>query len=379
MNETKVFEDSYSSVFRRQEDFLSFLHRIMENSCWKRKKVNNLRLLPITAGSALEDELRSQYADDGIDEEIISDTVANTALVLKSKDEIYPIRDCAIKSILDRAGIQGSGLRRVERNVYARILNDVLKVTKGEALLRISEGKVSAVLSGDCNDYAILNMEEIFLHTVQYLQEEFEGCRYMAGFYEHDMVSAMWSIDESGLLSAYSRELSLLGKTAEDMIPMVRVTTSDTGTCGANIYPMLLNVKDGKSVNLGSPLKLIHKNGSTMDDYDAQLKQLYAKYQLAIGKLTELLEVRIANPLNCMSEVMAKLAIPKKYQAEALDLFKAQYDVWSCTAHDIYFAISEILFMLECEGASGSRIAKMEEQIARALSMNWAEYDFPEM
>lgn len=379
MNETKVFEDSYSSVFRRQEDFLSFLHRIMENSCWKRKKVNNLRLLPITAGSALEDELRSQYADDGIDEEIISDTVANTALVLKSKDEIYPIRDCAIKSILDRAGIQGSGLRRVERNVYARILNDVLKVTKGEALLRISEGKVSAVLSGDCNDYAILNMEEIFLHTVQYLQEEFEGCRYMAGFYEHDMVSAMWSIDESGLLSAYSRELSLLGKTAEDMIPMVRVTTSDTGTCGANIYPMLLNVKDGKSVNLGSPLKLVHKNGSTMADYDAQLKKLYAKYQLAIGKLTELLEVRIANPVNCMSEVMAKLAIPKKYQAEALDLFKAQYDVWSCTAHDIYFAISEILFMLECEGASGSRIAKMEEQIARALTMNWAEYDFPEM
>ena len=201
-------------------------------------------------------------------------------------------------------------------------------------------------------------MEDIFLHTVQYLQEEFEGCRYMAGFYEHDMVSAMWSIDESGLLSAYSRELSLLGKTAEDMIPMVRVTTSDTGTCGANIYPMLLNVKDGN---------------------DAQLKKLYAKYQLAIGKLTELLEVRIANPVNCMSEVMAKLVIPKKYQAEALDLFKAQYDVWSCTAHDIYFAISEILFMLECEGASGSRIAKMEEQIARALSMNWAEYDFPEM
>ena len=83
--------------------------------------------------------------------------------------------------------------------------------------------------------------------------------------------------------------------------------------------------------------------------------------------------------MNCMTEVMAKLAIPKKYQAEALELFKAQYNVWSCTAHDIYFAISEILFMLECEGASGSRIAKMEEQIARALSLNWGDYDFPEM
>lgn len=227
MNEARVFEDSYSGVFREQEDFFSCLHEILGNSYWNRQKVRNLRLVPITAGSKLEKELRSQYANDGIDDGIITDTIANTELMLKYRGKVIPVRDCAIKSILDRAGIQGSGLRRVEKNVYARILNDVLKVTKGEALLRISEGKVSAVLSGDCNDYAILDMEEIFLHTVKYLQDTFEG--------------------------------------------------------------------------------------------------------------------------------------------------------WSCTAHDIYFAISEILFMLECEGASGSRIAKMEEQIARALSLNWGEYDFPEM
>ncbi len=227
MNGARVFEDAYSGVFREQEDFFSCLHEIMGKSLWIRQKVRNLRLVPIIAGSTFEKELRSQYTEDGMDDGIITDTIANTALMLKYRGDMLPVRDCAIKSILDRAGIQGSGLRRVERNVYARILNDVLKVTKGEALLRISEGKVSAVLSGDCNDYAILNMEDIFLHTMQYLQEEFEG--------------------------------------------------------------------------------------------------------------------------------------------------------WSCTAHDIYFAISEILFMLECEGASGSRIAKMEEQIARALSMNWAEYDFPEM
>ena len=171
MNEARVFEDNYSGVFREQEDFFSCLHEILGNSFWKRQKVRDLRLVPITAGSKLEKELRSQYANDGIDDGIITDTIANTELMLKYRGKVIPVRDCAIKSILDRAGIQGSGLRRVERNVYARILNDVLKVTKGEALLRISEGKVSAVLSGDCNDYAILDMEEIFLHTVKYLQE----------------------------------------------------------------------------------------------------------------------------------------------------------------------------------------------------------------
>lgn len=156
MNGARVFEDAYSGVFREQEDFFSCLHEILGKSLWIRQKVRNLRLVPIIAGSTFEKELRSQYTEDGMDDGIITDTIANTALMLKYRGEMLPVRDCAIKSILDRAGIQGSGLRRVERNVYARILNDVLKVTKGEALLRISEGKVSAVLSGDCNDYAIL-------------------------------------------------------------------------------------------------------------------------------------------------------------------------------------------------------------------------------
>ena len=37
--------------------------------------------------------------------------------------------------------------------------------------------------------------------------------------------------------------------------------------------------------------------------------------------------------------------------------------------------ISEVIFMLETEGESGSRITKMEEKIARALGINWKDYD----
>lgn len=122
MNGARVFEDAYSGVFREQEDFFSCLHEIMGKSSWIRQKVRNLRLVPIVAGSTFEKELRSQYTEDGMDDGIITDTIANTALMLKYRGEMLPVRDCAIKSILDRAGIQGSGLRRVERNVYARIL-----------------------------------------------------------------------------------------------------------------------------------------------------------------------------------------------------------------------------------------------------------------
>lgn len=378
MNEAKVFEDRYRQVFTVQEDFLSCLKRIGENSSWRRQKAKNLRLVAITEESPIANELKQKYVDDGMDETIITDTIINTGLLLKDRNEYYPVRGCAIKSILDRAGIQGNGLRRVEKNVYARILNDCLKVANGEALIRFSAGKVSAVLSGDCNDYSILDMEEIFLHSVEYLTDNFKGCSYLGGFYEHDMVSALWELSgEDKLLDAYRKELDLHGKNAANMKPVVRITTSDIGMGGANIFPMLVSGSENTVINLGSPIRLEHRYGHNIAEFDQKLKQLYSKYQLATGNLIKLLYVDIMHPVNCMKGIMDKLKIPKKYQAEAVELFVAQYGEEPCTAHDIYYGISEILYMLTCEGEEGSRITKMEEIIARALSLNWQEFDIP--
>lgn len=378
MNETAVFKDNYRGVFCNQEEFLECLNRIGKNSFWERRKSKNLRLAAITEGSEMEKEMRKQYADDGLDEDIITDTIINTGLLLKVRNRYYPVRACAIKTILDRAGVKGPGLKRVEKSVYARILNDCLKVAKGEALLRISEGKVSAVLGGDCHDYAVIDMEQIFLHSVEYLQNNFKGCKYLGGFYEHDMASAIWELSgEDELLDAYKEELCLMGKSVEEMKPMVRITTSDTGAGGANIFPMLVVGNENTSISLGEPLRLGHRNGTKISEFDDQLKMLYGKYQLATGNLIKLLKIDIQNPVNCMKGVMDKLGIPKKYGAEAVELFKAQYGEDPCSAHDIYYGISEILYMLTCEGEDGSRIARMEETIARALSVNWKEFDIP--
>lgn len=379
MNEARVFEDGYRGIFREQDDFLACLKRIGENSFWKRRKAKNLRLVAITEGSQMAEEMKERYINDGLDEDIITDTIVNTGLLLKDKNEYYPVRGCAIKSILDRAGIQGNGLRRVEKNVYARILNDLLKVANGEALIRFSEGKVSAVLSGDCNDYSVLDVEQIFLHSVDYLTSNFKGCNYLGGFYEHNMVSALWELSgEDELLEAYKEELRMHGKSIDEMKPMVRITTSDTGAGGANIFPMLVSGKENTTINLGEPLRLEHRYGNDITEFDQQLKQLYGKYQLATGNLIKLLKIDIMHPVSCMRGVMEKLKIPKKYQAEAIDLFKAQQGENPCTAHDIYYGISEILYMLTCEGEEGSRITRMEEVIARALALNWPEFDIPE-
>ena len=107
MNETRVFEDSYRCIFREQDDFLACLKRISENSFWRRRKAKNLRLVAITEGSPIAKEMREKYTNDGLDEEIITDTIYNTGLLLKDKNEYFPVRGCAIKSILDTEKVTG--------------------------------------------------------------------------------------------------------------------------------------------------------------------------------------------------------------------------------------------------------------------------------
>ena len=63
-------------------------------------------------------------------EEILKDTEKNTQLALKVRGETYPVRDCAIKTILDRAGSSGAGLRKLEKSNYARVVNYCLKVQR---------------------------------------------------------------------------------------------------------------------------------------------------------------------------------------------------------------------------------------------------------
>ena len=60
------------------------------------------------------------------------------------------------------------------------------------------------------------------------------------------------------------------------MKPVVRITTSDTGSGGANIFPMLVSGKENTTISLGSPLKLGHRNGRSLSEFDDQLKLLYA-------------------------------------------------------------------------------------------------------
>ena len=375
MNETKVYADGYFQAFAGEGDFLSFLKSRKDKTIWKKEESNNLKFEALVKDTAKTRAIAHNYKAMG-KEDVIEDTLDGTQLVLRSGRECIPVRNCAIKTILERARISGNALSKVDRRVFAKILNHCLKVADGQALLKVSDDKVSAVHGGDKSDYSVLEMYELFTKTSDYLNENFDDVNYAGGFYDHSLSTAVWSLDGNDeLVKTYKELLSMHSVKCRELKASVRLTTSDVGISGANLYPSL--IVDGKNIPLGSPLKLEHKNGATMKDFERKLLMLYSQYDLAIGKLENLIAVTVKNPSNTMIGVMSKIGIPKKYGVPALEKFSAIHDTGFCSAHDIYYGIAEVVFLMQCAGESGVRVTQMEETVARALNVKWQEFDIP--
>ena len=189
----KVFADDFQKNFLKEEDFLDFISEREENSYWKRQQSNELRFFALDDNN-VSDNIPHQLKESEIP--VFEDTMEHTRLILKVTDHIYPVRSCAVKSILERAKVSGNALNKVEKNVLARILNYCMEVASGEALLRFCEDKISAVHGGDPSDYAVLEMPELFRKTVEYLQNNFTGYTFAGASYDHSIATALWELSD---------------------------------------------------------------------------------------------------------------------------------------------------------------------------------------
>ena len=379
MTETKVFADDFSCSFRDPNQFLDFLSTRKENSEWLQAPSKSLQFSSIAKGSDLGNLYMQIYEHDGR-AEVLVDTIENTSLLLKVNGDNYPVRSCALKTILERARISGHALSKVSKEVYTQILNYCLDVASGNSLIKVADEKISAVHGGDPKDYCVLEMLPLFQKVKDYLELRFPGCQFVTANYDHSLVSAIWRLDGQAddLLDTYRRELAAKGLSANSaVVPSVRFSTSDVGISGANLYPMLLVGGGSKIVPLGYPIKTEHKGGADLDYFTEQLSMLYARFEEGIEKQTKLLGIDVRYPKTTMLAVLKRIGAPKKSSYEAADLFEVQNGDRPCTAYELYLAMSEVIFMAQCEGASGSRVAQLEEIVSRALQVNWSEYDRP--
>ena len=368
-------QDDYSATFASFSELFGYQQQLNDRSTWTHCAVNQLHVKPLEKNSLSFPNL-TDFAS-GVSPEAVEDTVNNLGLAIQFDHKLYPVRETAYKSLLDRAKINGSGLNKLTKNELAQVLNTFLGHFRSEALVLVRDEKVSAVHSGDEADYSILPIDRLLDVLQHKLSDRFPGNSFEGGYSDHAITSAAWSLPDQKeeLIGAYAKLLASKGKSAaaSRLMPGVRFLTSDTGVSSAKVSALLLGGQH--PIHIGSCIAVDHRHKTSIEDFDQALDQLFAQFGESIARLQHLLEVELDYPVNAMTRVCKKLSMPKKAAVEAIAMYEITYGGGPATAHDVFLAMQEIPFIMKTSGAPESKLLAMEENMARTLSLNWADYD----
>ena len=368
-------QDNYSTTFHSYSAMYDYHDEQAKKSQWLTCRVNELQVEPLDASSPLYGNLSAFATGTSLD--AVKDTASNLGLAMQVGENLYPLRMTAYKSLLDRAKIGGTALPKLSRSVLAEVLNACLKLYSSSALLLIRDEKVSAVHSGDSTDYSVLPINELLGTLKAKLDARFPGNEYECGYCDHSLVSASWKMPDQkeDLLGAYTKLLASQGKTAmaDKLMPGIRFITSDTGVASAKVSALLVGGQH--PIHIGGCIAVDHRHQKKVSDFDAALDQLFAQFGDSIAKLQKLLEVHLDYPVNAMTRICKKLSLPKKAAVEAIAMFEMAYGGGTATAHDVFLAMQEIPFILKTENTPESKLLVVEENMARALTFKWGDFD----
>lgn len=368
-------QDSYFTTFSSYLAMLDYHEEQTKNSRWVRCPVKELQVEPLDKASPLIGSTGSFATEVSLD--AVNDTAANLGLAVRVNGELYPVRDTAYKSLLDRAKIGGSALPKLKRNMLSDVLNACLQLHSAETLLLIRDQKISATHSGDESDYSVLQINELLKVLKAKLDARFPESEFENGYCDHSIVSGSWKMpkQKEDLLGTYAKTLTAQGKAtlAGKLIPGIRFVSSDTGVASAKVSALLLGGQ--YPIHIGGCISVDHRHQSKVSDFDTALDQLFAQFGDSIAKLQKLLEIQLDYPINAMTRVCKKLCMPKKPALEAIAMFEMSYGGGVATAHDVFMAMQEILFILKSENVPESKLLSIEENMARALSINWNDFD----
>ena len=367
--------DDYSSTFPMLADMITYHYHQTIESKWERTAVNSLEVQPLDKTSALYGN-PSAFASE-VTMEAIEDTTEKTGLALKWDGQFYPLRETAFKGLLDRAKVSGTVLPKLAKSDLAYILNACLQQHSAEALLLIRDQKVSAAHSGDERDYSVLPINELLNCISDTLQQRFPGNEFGSGYSDHSYTCASWSfpMQTEDLLGTYKKTLESMGRKAlaAKIVPGIRFCTSDTGVASAKVSALLLGMP--APVLIGGVLEVQHRLQTKVETFKDNLDLLFSQFGNTIKKLEKLTETYLDYPVNAMTAICKKLSLPKKAALEAITMFETANGAAPATAHDIFMALQEIIFILKTEKMPEGKMLVVEENLSRALSLRWGDFD----
>ena len=334
---------------------------------WSTERLNSLRFAPI---ETVEENAFAPV----VTKEAIDDTTESTGLAVFINGLAYPVRDTAIKTILDRARINGYSLPKLAKEDLAFILNKCVELYNEDSLVLVQEQKVSAIHSGDAKGFAILPIPSLLAELEETLNFRFPGWEIIRGYRDHSYTACEIRMpgQKDDLLRSYEDILASEGKRvlADKLCPGLKFVTSDVGVCSVRVSAFLTGTK--VPILVGSCIEVDHRGSKKVEDFADALSGVFVKFGDALDKLTALHGVILNYPVNAMQRICKHLHLPKKASMEVIAMFEdANGGNVPTPASDVYYAMQEILMNTN----EKTNKFVLEENLSRALSLNWKTFD----
>ncbi len=384
MSINRKTNDAFECVYNSFEELLDSAEDNDKASVWERLLVNEIKVTPLPNTPLLAELVKSEFnIPTNTDIDTIRDTMENTQLLFALNGENQLVRNCAVRGLLSRARIFGTALNKVEKEEFCSIINTCCGVFSDKALVLIRHGKITAIHSGDEKDYSILPISRMIRKMTEYFDIKYPGYVFIEGAESHELTFARFDLPDQTdvLLKQYFDAIKAHGDWPNsDMVPSVLFTSSDTGISGANLSACIGNKRfPGRSIRIGTALKLEHRSQATVEDFEENLNLLFAKYIEQTKIFQSMMDVTIIYPRATMERIAKKVGLPAQYTAQAIANYLDVYgDSAAANAHDLYIALYEAIFLARADGVSGIKLAQMEESASRAILLDWTSYDYPQ-
>lgn len=314
--------------------------------------------------------IRSVKFGENVSEFPFDDGAGFTIKVNINGERAYiPCRGYAVRTLCQRLGIEGPVLDRMNGKELTEILKKCAKKFRPEEQMKVVEldGTVLAVLS---SGYKVMPADEIYRMAEDEVSKL--GSKYLEGFVTDDIFSATYQITNPEIRRAYDG----FGELSGDAVPMVRITTSNTGFSSVSVIPMFR--LRGRDIIIGRSLNACHKGNSDEKTIEENLAQIFPLFKEAAEGLERLQKVVIEFPEKCILNVADRVHLPRKYVKLAAEELEHMIS-WnqSVTAYDIYFALTEVMFHAQNAGAPKTALDNLREQVARVLFVDFKKYDVP--
>lgn len=297
-----------------------------------------------------------------------------------SNEEVRPLRWTALDSLLGRAGIDGSRLRRTKPSAKKEVMPPEIKASMitGSLIynsettsLLVRDGKVTNIGS---EKYQVLSAKKGIDTLEGYLGTTHPKFAYQTGMVSHEYLVADYLINDDEMEQSFMFAMQQAGiDQIKEVKAGIRFTTSNVGT--SKMRARLFLVINGSDVMFGKAIGEAHETGSSIEGFGSKLPQVDALFSEAEEKVEELGNTPIQFPGSCFRYMAEKAGFSATFSAKKAEDISAKYS--SATAIDIYLELNASIE----EALAGKKTAKnfvtFSENVASLLFVDFKAFDKP--